>query len=117
MLPPKQRTTEEIYAEAIKEFKKSLGDSSNFIGVMYDEGKGVQQDYKEAAKWYRLAAEQGDVDAQYNLALVYDQGKGVQQDYKEAVKWFRLAAEQGDVDAQFSLALRVRRGQRRSARL
>ena len=29
------------------------------LGVMYDNGQGVQQDYKEAVKWYRKAAEQG----------------------------------------------------------
>ena len=29
------------------------------LAVMYDDGKGVLQDYKEAVKWYRLAAEQG----------------------------------------------------------
>ena len=63
---------------------------------MYDNGQGVPQDYAEAVKWYRLAAEQGDVAAQYNLGIMYDNGDGVPQDYKEAVKWYRLAAEQGD---------------------
>ena len=37
--------------------------------VMYDNGEGVPQDYAEAVKWYRLAAEQGDARAQYNLGL------------------------------------------------
>ena len=62
---------------------------------MYDKGQGVPQDYAEAVKWYRLAAEQGDADAQYNLGVMYDNGQGVPQDYAEAVKWYRLAAEQG----------------------
>jgi TPR repeat protein len=39
---------------------------------MYDEGQGVSQDYKEAIKWYRLAAEQRDEKAQINLALMHD---------------------------------------------
>ena len=43
--------------------------------VMYDNGKGVPQDYAEAVKWYRLAAEQGYARAQYNLGLMYDNGK------------------------------------------
>jgi TPR repeat protein len=34
---------------------------------MYEKGQGVSQDYKTAVKWYRLAAEQGNVDAQSNL--------------------------------------------------
>ena len=51
------------------------------LGIMYDNGYGVPQDYAEAMKWYRLAAEQGHTDAQYNLGLMYDNGRGVPQDY------------------------------------
>lgn len=29
------------------------------LGVSYDAGKGVRQDYCEATKWYSKAAEQG----------------------------------------------------------
>ena len=46
-------------------------------------------------KFYRLAAEQGYADAQYNLGVMYANGHGVSQDYAEAAKWYRLAAEQG----------------------
>ena len=48
-------------------------------------GKGVEQDYAEAVKWYRLAAEQGTADAQNNLGYAYYYGNGVEQDYAEAV--------------------------------
>jgi hypothetical protein len=37
---------------------------------MYQNGRGVPQDYKTAAKWYRLAAEQGLANAQSNLGLL-----------------------------------------------
>ena len=38
------------------------------VGWMYDRGLGgVEQDYKEAVRWYRLAAEQGYAYAQFNL--------------------------------------------------
>jgi TPR repeat protein len=59
------------------------------LGYMYDTGKGVPQDYAEAMKWYRLAAEQGVAKAQNNLGYMYDKGRGVSQDYVEAVKWYR----------------------------
>ena len=39
------------------------------LGMMYDNGQGVRQDYAEAVKWYRKAAEQGYAQAQYNLGL------------------------------------------------
>ena len=49
---------------------------------MYDKGEGVPQDYKEATKWYRLAAEQGDASAQTKLGYMYDHGQGVLLLYK-----------------------------------
>ena len=51
------------------------------LGVMYEHGEGVRQDYAEAVRWYRKAAEQGYAEAQNNLGLMYDQGQGVRQDY------------------------------------
>jgi TPR repeat protein len=52
---------------------------------MYARGKGVRQDLVEAVKWYRLAAEQGNADAQLNLGGMYREGKVVRQDHVEAV--------------------------------
>ena len=72
---------------------------------MYGKGQGVPQDDKEAVKWYRLAAEQGDAKAQNNLGVSYDNGQGVPQDYKEALKWTKLAAEQGHARAQKNVAI------------
>ena len=51
----------------------------------------------------RALAEQGDVDAQYNLGLMYDFGEGVPEDDEEAVRWYRLAADQGYANAQSTL--------------
>ena len=81
------------------------------LGVMYNNGKGVIQDHKQAVKWYRKAAEQGYATAQFNLALMYDNGKGVIQDHKQAFKWYRKAAEQGYADAQYNLAHMYDNGQ------
>ena len=56
-------------------------------------------------KWFRLAADQGDASAQYNLGFMYADGRGVPQNYAEALKWYRLAADQGHASAQFNLGL------------
>ena len=80
----------------IQQASQGDADTQYNLGVMYDFGQGVPQDYAQAVKWYRLAADQEHVKAQYNLALKYDKGQGVPQDYAEAVKWFRLAADQGN---------------------
>ena len=47
-------------------------------------------------KWYRLAADQGDAGAQFNLGGMYAQGVGVPQDHVLAHMWFNLSAAQGD---------------------
>ena len=66
---------------------------------MYDKGLGVPQDYAEAMKWWRKAAEQGDASAQYNLGALYANGQDVPQDYVLAHMWISLAAAQGDETA------------------
>ena len=70
---------------------------------MYNNGQGVAQNYTEAVKWYRLAADQGNAGAQTNIGHLYSDGKGVAQNYTEAAKWYRLAADQGTKQAQLSL--------------
>jgi hypothetical protein len=78
---------------------------------MYANGRGVLKDYKQAAKWYQKAADQGDADAQYNLGVMYDKGRGVLKDYKQAVKWYQKAADQGLADAQYNLGVMYTNGE------
>ena len=49
------------------------------------------QDYSEAVKWYRKAAEQGLPEAQYALGFMYGKSQGVPQDYVFAHMWLNLA--------------------------
>lgn len=65
------------------------------IGYMYEAGQGVNQDYAEAFRWYRRAAEQGEAIGQNNLGNMYSDGKGVTKDYAESAKWFKKSADQG----------------------
>ena len=71
----------------------------------------MPQDYVQAVKWNRKAAEQGFANAQYDLGVTYYNGQGVPQDYAEAVKWYRKAAAQGKADAQYNLGLMYHNGQ------
>ena len=63
-----------------------------------------KEDYAEAVKYYRQAAEKGHAAAQQDLGYCYGTGKGVQTDYNEAFKWYKLAAEQGNKYSQSNLA-------------
>ena len=76
---------------------------------MYEQGRGVPQDYAKAVEWYRKAAEQNEPAAQYSLGLMYDQGTGVQRNLSEATRWYRLAAKNGDPDAKAYLRAQNRK--------
>jgi len=85
--------------EALKA-KAEQGDAQaqNSLGVRYDTGQGVPQNYAEAIKWFRMAAEQGDAAAQYNLGSMYGLGRGVPQDYVQAHMWVNLAASMSQAE-------------------
>ena len=68
-------------------------------------GDGVEQDKKEAAKWFQKAAEQGNAIAQACLGDSYSEGEGVEKDAGEAVKWYRKAADKGLAVAQRALGI------------
>lgn len=73
-----------------QEVKLSAVDINNKANKLY-----ADENYVEAVKWYRLAAEQGYSLVQYALGHCYDSGHGVKENDSEAVKWYTLAAEQG----------------------
>ena len=72
---------------------------------MYEAGEGVPQDYAEAVRWYRKAADAGIAAAEYNLGRSYFTGHGVPQDYAEAFRWSRKAADSGHAAAQTNLGV------------
>lgn len=74
------------------------------LGYDYYLGKGISQDYAQAAIWWQKAAEQGFPSAQNNLGVLYNSGRGVPQSYAEAYFWENLAAARsnGDLQVQFA---------------
>lgn len=78
----------------LKEKADESADAQFQIGRCYEEGENVQQSYKLAFHYYKLAADQGHLEAQVFLAMLYDDGLGVKQDSKQALYYYKLAAEQ-----------------------
>ncbi len=60
--------------------------------------------FKKAAKWYTLAAKQGQREAQFRLADLYLTGRGVHMLYSAYHKWMKKSAENGYEWAQYRLA-------------
>ena len=67
----------------------------------------MAKDLEEAARWFRLAAEQGYPDAEYSLGLAYSRGEGLPQDSARAVKWLHKAAEKGEATAMHPTGARA----------
>ena len=109
------------------------------LALCYAQGEGVEKDLDMAITWaeraheqdyedakellfilklqrekekphFLIAAERGDANAQFALALRYADGDGVEQDQSKAVHWYQKAAEQGHAKAQFNLAVRYENG-------
>lgn len=112
------------YAQAMKCYttaaEKGLVAAQMKLGDCYLTGTcGAQKNTTDAAKWYQMAANQGDGEATEILQLLsnkptsrdinrwyqtgcnyYHGNNGVKIDYAEAIKWHRKAALMGHADAQ-----------------
>jgi localization factor PodJL len=75
------------------------------IGARYTEGRGVKNDFAEAAKWYGLAADKGFALAQYRLANFLEKGTGVAPNIGEAKRYYEMAANAGNASAMHNLAV------------
>jgi hypothetical protein len=77
-----------------------LGAPVSKATALSSEGVGI--DLKEAANHYKLAADQGDANAQFNYGICLEMGTGVSMDLQKAVHYCKLAADQGHAHAQFN---------------
>jgi len=81
-----------------------------FNGVNYSNNvqliKGSQQKQSDPSRIVDLiqSANDGDKDAQFNLALKYEQGRGVPQNDQQAFKYYFMAAKQTHPTAQLKIA-------------
>jgi len=75
------------------------------LGVMFEYGRGVEQDDAKAVFWYEKSAAQFFTDALYRLAILSDNGWGTPSDKEQALGLYTAAAERGHVLAQHDLAI------------
>src|SRR4051812_41113944 len=80
------------------------------FAIACQPGAAYVQNDLGSANVFRLA-EQGDVEAQFQLGGIYYSGHGVTKDLGAAANWFRLAAEQGHVGAAFNLGCMFAEGE------
>jgi uncharacterized protein len=95
-----------LYASrAVKWFRPPAKKGDPPLETTTDVFGMTNYDDKVAAKWYRLAAEQGITASQMSLGWLYFYGLGVPKDNKEMMRWFRPAAENGQAEAQLYMGM------------
>ena len=69
--------------------------SQTLVGMFYEKGELVEQNYLKAKFWYEKSAKHGEPCAQYNLGLLFENGQGVALDYPKAAKLYKSAYRKG----------------------
>lgn len=85
---------------------KSNAEAAGRLGDLCRLGDGVTQNWREAFRWYKLAATQGDKDAQNNVESCFLEGLGCRRNMAEAIRWYERSAGQGNADARYNLGKR-----------
>ncbi len=97
------------FAEAVAAWQAAAQagdpDGDFYMGVLYDTGEGVEQDYAKALALYKRAADAGSAAGAFNVGVFYDSGIGVTANPQEAAAWYRKAAAKGFARAEYNLAL------------
>ncbi len=72
------------------------------VARAYDTGSGVRKSRVQAARWYRLAAQRGNAQAQFRLARIVQMGaRDIDRNLPLAAQLFEAAAKQGQVKAEY----------------
>jgi hypothetical protein len=81
------------------------------LGELYADGLGVGRSDKQAENWYKLAADRGDRNAMFALAMFRFQARNGPADREAAAKWFASAAKLGHAPSAYNLGLLYLEGQ------
>jgi uncharacterized protein len=100
------------FAEATRRVQEKADPRAmTLLGELYSNGFGVPLDDVKAARWYKLAADRGDRDAMFALAIFHMSRRGGLQDKAEAARLFASAAKLGNAAAAYDLGLLYLEGQ------
>lgn len=93
-----------MYFEKASTGRGMCTDAMCDLGLLYERGQGVEQDYIQAESQYAMAVLLGNTKAKMLLGNLYLEGKGKDKDYKKAYEYLKEAAEEGDNEAKALIA-------------
>ncbi|MDG2213265.1 MAG: tetratricopeptide repeat protein [Verrucomicrobiota bacterium] len=80
------------------------------LAIKYYTGEGKPKAHKKAAKYFKMAADNGSHQAQFALGCIYQNGHGVTQNFVKAADYYLKAAQADNPNAQFLLGLSYKEG-------
>lgn len=95
------------YSKALSLYLNAAKQHTNYqylLGNIYWNSEIVSPDKLESIRWFTLAANNNNLEAQITLGNLYMNGEEITKDYAKSLHWFTKAAEQGDSDTQYLLA-------------
>jgi localization factor PodJL len=105
-VPPTERLPDAIGGPVLRAAAlKGDATAAYEIATRFADGKGVPQNYDEAAKWFDRAAQAGVVPAVFRLGTFYEKGLSVKKDVDIARRYYLQAAERGNAKAMHNLAV------------
>lgn len=104
-------------AKAMKDAKEGdVQAQADLAGFLMYMGNSVDEadkeaDYKESIEWAQKAADKGNADGMWTLALAYEHGRGIKQDKKKAIELYKKGAELGHAKSMNSIGAYYLRGE------
>ena len=103
----------ESYEKAKLAANKGDPTAQYLLGEMYLFGHGVEKNLPLAFTWLEKSANQGNADAQVDLAELYDHSipeTGIAKDYAKAIMWYQKALAGGNASAATNLGFLYKKG-------
>ena len=93
-----EKTIEEIE----KLVKENNSDAMVELARRYFNGKGVQEDFGIALKYFEKAEKAGNIKGRYGIAKCYFYGRGLEQNYEKAYNiFYNLMTKYNDIDSKY----------------
>lgn len=95
--------SEEAVAQRLERLRQAAGEGKAEamyeLGAAHAQGKGVERNFTEAARWFHEAARRGHAKAKTSIAYLYATGRGVRHDQRLAFIFLSEASAAGDLQA------------------
>jgi len=85
--------------------EKGVPQALHYLGLMYEYGRGVSQNFRIAAEYYRRSVELGYVESMYNLALMLCEGRGLEQSFNQAIPLFEAGSKANHAPSMYMMGV------------